>query len=174
MHITLINSEKVLIAAVNGPAVGYGTSSVGLFDLVYAVPDAFFFTPFVKWGLAAEACASVTLQRALGRQKAAALILGGERMTAQELETAGLITKILPKETFMKDVMAIARKVAAQPPGAVAHNKRLMMAPIKEELLAANERECEALRQRGRTSEPRDAIKAFEREQATKRKGAKL
>lgn len=47
MHKLLINAEKVLIAAVNGPAVGWGTSSIALFDLVYSVPDAVFFTPFV-------------------------------------------------------------------------------------------------------------------------------
>lgn len=46
-HRLLINSDKVLIAAVNGSAVGYGTSSIALFDLVYSVPDAIFFTPFV-------------------------------------------------------------------------------------------------------------------------------
>lgn len=47
VHKLLINAQKVLIAAVNGPAVGYGTSSIALFDLLYAVPDAIFFTPFV-------------------------------------------------------------------------------------------------------------------------------
>lgn len=47
MHRLLINSEKVHIAAVNGSGVGYGTSSIALFDLVYSVPDAVFFTPFV-------------------------------------------------------------------------------------------------------------------------------
>lgn len=46
-HRLLINSYKVLIAAINGPAVGYGTSSIALFDLVYSIPDAIFFTPFM-------------------------------------------------------------------------------------------------------------------------------
>lgn len=45
---TLISCEKILIAAVNGPAAGYGVSSLALFDLVYCVPDAYFFTPFVS------------------------------------------------------------------------------------------------------------------------------
>ena len=177
MHKTLINASKVLIAAVNGPAIGYGNSSIALFDLVYSVPDAIFFTPFVKWGLCAEACSSVTFQRIMGRQKAASLILLGDRMTPQELESAGLITKVLPKENFFEKVMNIARRIAAQPPGALKLNKKLMMEPIREELLAANERECQGLRERGRTSEPRDAIKAFESEQKQRKecqKRAKL
>ena len=170
LHELLINADKVLIAAVNGPAVGWGNSCLALFDLVYSVADAYFFTPFVKWGLCAEACSSVSFARIMGRQKAAAIILAGERMTAKELESLGLITKILPKDNFMGEVLKIAMRIAKQPAGSLAFNKQLMMIPYRAELLAANERECEGLRQRGRTSEPREAIKAFGREQGAKRK----
>lgn len=90
-------------------------------------------------------------------------------MSAQELESAGLITKVLPKENFMNEVLAIAKRIAKQPPGALAFNKSLMMAPIRDELLAANERECEGLSQRSRTSEPREAVKAFEQEKQQRR-----
>ncbi|KAK5163805.1 uncharacterized protein LTR77_010479 [Saxophila tyrrhenica] len=173
IHETLIKTSKTTIAAVNGPAAGWGTSSIALFDLVYSVPDAIFFTPFVKWGLCAEGCSSVTFMKIMGRQKAASLILAGERMTPQELESAGLISKILPKENFFEDVMKIARRVVAQPPGALKFSKELMMAPIRDELLAANQRECAGLAERGRTDEPRQAIAAFEVEQKARRK-AKL
>ena len=115
--------------------------------------------------------------RTMGRQKAASLILAGERMTPQELESAGLITKILPNERFMEEVLSIARRVAAQPPQALKFNKDLMMQPLRAELLAANERECQGLMERSRTNEPREAIAAFEREQRERRdcqKAAKL
>lgn len=94
-------------------------------------------------------------------------------MTAQELESAGLISKILSKENFIEEVLAIARRVAAQPSGALKFSKSLMMEPIRAELLAANERECQGLKERARTAEPRDAIAAFKSEQEEKRK-AKL
>lgn len=109
----------------------------------------------------------------MGRQKAASLILAGEKMTAQELESAGLISKIIANETFMEDVLKIARRVAAQPAGALKFNKKLLMEPIRAELLAANERECQGLRERGRTAEPRKAIAVFKSEQEQKKK-AKL
>lgn len=48
----LIECPKITIAAVNGPRIGYGASSIGLFDLVYVVPDAYFFAPFIKWAYA--------------------------------------------------------------------------------------------------------------------------
>jgi peroxisomal 3,2-trans-enoyl-CoA isomerase len=115
----MINTSKVLVAAVNGPAVGWGVSSLSLFDLVYSVPGLQYLTPFVKWGMCAEGCSSVTFSRIMGRQKAAALILGGEKMSAEELEAAGLITKILPKDDFRENVLNIARRVVAQPPNAL-------------------------------------------------------
>ena len=119
VHEFLIGTSKILIAAVNGSAVGYGTSILSLFDLVYSVPDALYWTPFVRWGMCAEACSSFTFARIMGRQRAAALILAGERMTASELEQAGLITKTLEKEKFLEEVLQIARRVAAQPLGAL-------------------------------------------------------
>lgn len=106
----------------------------------------------------------------MGRQKAASLILAGEKMTARELEGAGLISKILPRENFVQDVLDIARRIAAQPGGALRFNKRLLMQSVREDLLAANERECQGLRERGRTAEPREAIAAFKREQEKKKK----
>lgn len=169
-HELLINTNKILIAAVNGPGIGYGTSSIALFDLVYAVPEAYFFTPFVKWGLCAEACSSVTFARIMGRQKAAALLLADERLSAQELERAGLITKIIPRDNFLPDVMKIAHRIARLPPRSLAFNKELMMKPLKQALLDANEAELAGLKMRARDQEPKNAIAAFTVEQERKRK----
>lgn len=171
-HELIINTNKILIAAVNGPGIGYGTSSIALFDLVYAVPDAYFFTPFVKWGLCAEACSSVTFARTMGRQKAAALLLADERLSAQELEQAGLITKIISSDNFLPDVLKIAHRIARLPPRSLAFNKELMMNPLKQELLDANRAEMVGLRMRSRDQEPKDAIRAFAVSQEEKKKAA--
>lgn len=63
---TLISCEEILIAAVNILAAGYGVSNLALFDLVYCVPGAYFFTPFVKWGMAAEGASSFSFLRLMG------------------------------------------------------------------------------------------------------------
>ena len=86
---------------------------------------------------------------------------------------AGLITKILPKENFMDEVIRIARRIADKPSGSLQANKNLMMEPIRQELLAANDRECAELRERAKTDEPRRAIQAYEREQKARRKEQK-
>lgn len=106
----------------------------------------------------------------MGRQKAAALLLADERLTADELERAGLITKIIPAANFMPDVLKIAHRIARLPPRALAFNKELMMKPLKQELIDANEAELAGLRMRARDSEPLEAMKAFTLEQETKRK----
>lgn len=95
-------------------------------------------------------------------------------MTASELESAGLITKIFAKESFLDEVMKIASRIAGHPAGALIANKQLIMETMREELLAANERECAMLHDRGTTDEPRKAIEAFAREQKEKRKGGNL
>lgn len=165
----LIDCEKVTIAAVNGPGAGYGTSSLALFDLVYAVPNAYFFTPFVKWGLSAEACSSFTFTHCLGRQKAAHLILAGERMTAQELESAGMISKILPKNKFLDAVLSIAQRVAQLPPISLKANKSLMTGYFKQELHQANDLEKELFETLITGSETTNAVTRFKEEQRARK-----
>ncbi|KAJ4992308.1 enoyl- hydratase [Stagonosporopsis vannaccii] len=167
---TLISSEKILIAAVNGPAAGYGVSSLALFDLVYCVPDAYFFTPFVKWGMAAEGSSSFSFPRLMGHQKAAALCLAGERISATDAERLHLVTKIFPKDGFRNSVVEIARRLAQMPQGALRTTKNLMKAPVLEALHEANDRECAIIHtERFGSEEYVAAIRQFKLEQERKR-----
>lgn len=166
----MINSNKILVAAVNGPAPGWGTTSLALADLVYASPSAVFFTPFVKLGLSAEACSSITFPKIMGRQKAASLLLAGDTMTATELETAGLITKVLPKHDFLENVLDICYRIANQPPESLRANKSLLMRTPRQELLDVNEAELKALRTRARSPEALSAVDAFLSDQERKKK----
>lgn len=166
---TLILSEKVLIAAVNGPAVGYGASTLALYDLVYSVPDAYLFTPFVKWGMAAEGASSFSFPLLMGHQRAAALFLAGERITAQEAQHLGLINKIFPKEAFFQSVMEIAEGLSHSPPGSLKATKRLMKEPVLQRLLDANDRECDLIHaDRYGFEEYKEAVKKFGFEQQQK------
>ena len=71
----LITFPKILIAAVNGPALGFACSMLALFDFVYSVEDAWFETPFMKLALCAEACSSITFPRIMGTQKASEMLV---------------------------------------------------------------------------------------------------
>lgn len=97
-------------------------------------------------------------------------------MTAQELESAGLVTKILPKENFLGEVLKIARGIAKLPPQSLKTNKELMMRTLRKELLDANQVELELLKKQCRGKESLDAIAGFaaETEKRRKEKSAKL
>lgn len=165
----MINSNKILVTAVNGAAPGWGTSSLALADLVYATPDAIFFAPFVQLGICAEACSSITFAKIMGHQKAASLLLAGDRMTASELERAGLVNKIIPKENFLEDVRKICGRIAKQPTEALRFNKSLLMRTSRQELLEANEIEVNLLRERARSQEAKSAVSNFLLDQQRKR-----
>ncbi|KAH8594836.1 ClpP/crotonase-like domain-containing protein [Bisporella sp. PMI_857] len=166
----LIVSKKTLIAAVNGPAAGYGVSSLALYDLVYSVPDAYFFTPFVKLGMTAEGASSVSFPRLMGHAKAAQLFLTGEQINATTAERMGIISKILPRESFMHDVLQIAHHLAQAPPGSLRVTKELMREPIRQELLDANDRECALIHgERYGSAENLAATKQFSLAQQKKR-----
>ncbi|KAL5348958.1 hypothetical protein ACLOAV_006383 [Pseudogymnoascus australis] len=166
-----ILSKKILVAAVNGPAAGYGTSSLGLFDLVYAVPEAYFFTPFVKWGMAAEGASSVSFPKIMGHQRAASLFLAADRISAQNAQDIGLVSKVLPKKDFLSKVMQIAHRIADSPPASLRATKELMKAPVRQELLDANDRECALIHaERYGFSEYQEAVSNFLIEQQEKRR----
>lgn len=163
IHAFLIQTEKIVVSAVNGPAPGWGTTHIALSDLVYASATAVFFTPFVQWGFCAEGVSSLTFGRVMGRQKASGLILAGQRVTAGEMERAGLVTKVLGGEDgkgFWEEVCGVVRGMASLPGESLKVNKELMMRWVgKDELLEANRVECAWLRKQVRKRESLDAVK---------------
>lgn len=173
-HKVLITTDKILIAAINGPGIGYGLTSIALFDFVYSVPTAYFFVPFVKWGLCSEACSSFTLPHFLGRQRASSLLLAQERISADELRDAGLVSRIVAPCDLMTEVMGLATNLAKSPNDSLAVNKRLMMIPLRENLLKANETELGALRERARSKEAKMALRSFMEERQQKKLQSKL
>lgn len=82
-------------------------------------------------------------------------------MSAEELCSLGLITKIFPKQEFFEKVMAVANRIATYPPKAVTLTKNLIVANSRAELTMANIIECEGLVERFESKESKDAIAEF-------------
>ena len=144
-------------------------TTLGINDLVYAVPHATFHTPFMRWGLAAEGCSSVAFPMQMGHSKATALLIAGEVMTAEELYVAGLITRILPAEEFMEKVMEVAERMAGYSQSAIRTTRELLRTKLREQLHEANLKECQALRERNANNDALPNIVAFIEEAKAKK-----
>ena len=158
--IMMDSSDKPIVAAVQGLAVGVGTTLLFHCDLVYAAPDARFIMPFVNLGLVPEAGSSLLAPATLGHAKAAAMLLLGEPMDAQAADRAGLLTAIVPAETLIDHARAKALALTTKPPQALAHTRRLMKGDPA--ILAARiEQEAVIFRQTLASAEAREAFTAF-------------
>ena len=115
---------KPLLAAVDGPAVGIGTTVLLHCDLAYAAPDARFKLPFVDLGLVPEAASSLLLPRAVGPMRAAGWLLFGEAFSAADALAAGLVNEVVADPTAR--ALERARTLAAKPPEAVRLTKALL------------------------------------------------
>ena len=118
--------DKPLVAAVQGLAVGVGTTMLLHCDLVYAAPGTRFTVPFTKLGIVPEAASSLLLPQRVGAAKAAAMLLLGEPIDAEAAERAGLVTAIVAADDLLAHARAKALALTAMPPRALAETRRLM------------------------------------------------
>ena len=92
--------EKPVVAAINGVAAGAGANIALCCDIVVAAQSASFIQAFSKIGLIPDSGGTHTLPRLIGWQKASALMMLGEKVTAADAERMGIIYKVIPDETF--------------------------------------------------------------------------
>ena len=154
-------AAKPLVAAVNGPAVGIGTTLLLHCDLVYAGDNARFRLPFTSLGLVPEFASSYLLPLIAGYQRAAELLILGEAFDAQKAYEAGFVTKVVPAAQALDAAREAARKIAALP----AKSVRLTKALLKSAHAAAvrNQLQVEGEHFRAMLGEPaaREALAAF-------------
>ena len=153
--------RKPVVAAVNGAAVGIGTTMLLHFDLVYAAEGARFRLPFVNLGLCPEAASSYLLPRMAGHQRAAEMLLLGQPFDAQTARDVGIVNAVLPEEQLLDAAMAKAREFAAQPPRALQVTRALMRHGITDILSETIDREMERFVELIRSPEAAEAIQAF-------------
>jgi enoyl-CoA hydratase/carnithine racemase len=123
---TVATFEKPLIAAVDGLAIGVGTTLCLHCDLVYASPTARFQTPFVNLGLVPEAGSSLLAPHLIGRAKASELLLLAEPFGADEALRLGLVNAVLPQSELLAHAMSKGAALAAKPRAALLATRRLM------------------------------------------------
>lgn len=155
---TLARIRKPVVAAVNGPAIGIGSTLLFHCDLVYAQESARFSFPFVSLGLVPEGGSSLLLPRMIGHQRAAAALLLGEAISATEARQIGLVNA-LTEQPVLPLALEQAHRLAQLPAAAIMETKRLMKrepGPLEQ-----IEHEAEAFVERTGSAAAREAFSAF-------------
>jgi enoyl-CoA hydratase/carnithine racemase len=138
---TLSRFPKPVIAAVEGVAVGAGVTMLAHFDFVFAASDARFQVPFVALGVPAEGGSSLLLPAVVGPRLAARMLLLGEWITAAEALAGGLVTSVNAPGLALNEAVAVGKRLASLPPGAVSATKRLLVEARMDAVSAAFARE---------------------------------
>ena len=118
--------EKPVVAAINGVAAGAGANIALTCDIVVAAQSASFIQAFSKLGLIPDSGGTYTLPRLIGWQKASALMMLGEKVTAPDAERFGMIYKVFPDESFAEQAFSIASRLAEMPTKGLALTKQLL------------------------------------------------
>ena len=156
-----VNFDKPLVAAVQGMAIGGGTTMLTHCDFVYAGESAKFQTPFINLGLPPEFGSSHSLPARLGHLRASELILLGQPFDAARAAELGLVTRVVPDKDLLATATQAAQQLAAKPAEALRTCKRLLkrsaLGPIGEAMRVENESFAALLR----SPDAKEALSAF-------------
>ncbi len=156
----LANAGKPLVAAVEGVAVGIGTTLLLHCDYAVAADNARFQTPFVSLGLIPEAASSLLLPRLVGPRRAFELLVMGRPFGAADARAAGIVNEVVAAGEAEASALKAAHHIAALPAEAVALSRRLIRgAPA--ETVARIDAETELFARRLKSDEAKAAFEAF-------------
>ncbi|KIZ47697.1 MULTISPECIES: crotonase/enoyl-CoA hydratase family protein [Rhodopseudomonas] len=155
----LAHNTKPLIAAVDGLAIGIGTTLLFHCDYVLASSNASFSTPFIQLGLVPEGASSMLAPRAMGLHRAFAMLVMGRKLNAEQACSAGFVNEVVAPDQLEATAIKVAQEICALPAEAVAISRKLLR-PSTEELTARIDQETKLFSARMTSSE---AVAAFTR-----------
>jgi len=155
------NVEKPVIAAVNGVAAGAGANIALACDIVVANESATFIQAFSKIGLIPDSGGTFFLPRLVGLQRAAALMMTGEKVTAAAAVGMGMIYKYFPDDTFADETRKLAFMIAQMPTRGIGLTKRLLNQTFSKSLEQQLDFEKQVQMLAGATFDFREGVQAF-------------
>jgi 2-(1,2-epoxy-1,2-dihydrophenyl)acetyl-CoA isomerase len=154
--------EKPVVAAVNGAAAGAGANIALACDLVIAAENASFIQAFVRIGLIPDNGGTFVLPRLVGLARATAMMMLGERVTAQQAKDWGMIHDVVLPSALAEVAGELARRLATQPTRALGLIKRAVNASLANDLDAQLALEATLQAEAGRTSDYQEGVRAFQ------------
>jgi 2-(1,2-epoxy-1,2-dihydrophenyl)acetyl-CoA isomerase len=164
--------EKPVVCAVNGVAAGAGASLAFACDVVIASLDAAFAISFCRIGLVPDSGATFFVPRHAGFARAAALTLLGDRFSAEQARSWGLIWDTCEPSQLAERTNALASRLAALPTKALGLTKRALDASWRNDLAAQLELEAELQSEAGRTADFLEGVRAFRDKRTPEFRGA--
>lgn len=152
---------KPVVAAVNGVAAGAGANLALACDLVVATQSASFIQAFSKIGLVPDSGGSFVLPRLIGKQRAVALMMLGEKVSATAAREMGMIYEVYADEEFAASSWALAEKLAAMPTYALGLIKQAIRAADANNLEQQLELEMELQGKAGASADFAEGVQAF-------------
>ncbi len=156
----LARNQKPLVAAVNGLAVGIGTTMLFHCDHVVAATGTVFSTPFTRLGLIPEAASSLLVPMRMGHARAFALLVMGRPLPAEEAKDAGLVNTVVDAAAVEDTALKAAVEIAALPAGAVAVGRKLLRGDV-DDVARQIDTETMHFKERLHSEEARAAFAAF-------------
>jgi enoyl-CoA hydratase/carnithine racemase len=157
---SLAHNVKPIIAAVDGIAIGIGTTMLFHCDYVLASKTATFSTPFIHLGLVPEGASSLLMPRTMGYQRAFATLVMGRTVSADDARMAGFVNVVVAPGHTEAEARKVAREICALPAEAVAISRKLLKLP-PEDLTRRIDQESHLFGERMRSKEAVAAFKAF-------------
>lgn len=157
----LRNIEKPIVGAVNGVAAGAGANIALACDICVATESASFIQAFSKIGLIPDSGGTFTLPRLIGMQRAAALMMLGEKVMAPEAEQMGMIYKSFSDDSFAEESMKIATQLSNMPTKGIGLTKRGLNLSMISDLDTQLQTELELQALAGQTYDYNEGVAAF-------------
>jgi enoyl-CoA hydratase/carnithine racemase len=157
----LVSVRKPTIAALPGPAVGAGLALAMACDIRIAAQSAFLSTGYLKIGLSGDYGIAWLLTRLVGTSRARELMFLSDRIDARRCEILGLVNRVVPDAELRESAFALARSLAEGPSIALAHIKDNLDHALKADFLVSMDQEAENMVRSSRTSDHKDAVRAF-------------
>lgn len=157
----LLYSDIPIIAAVNGPAVGWGMELAIMADLRIASTAAKFGELFVVRGLCCDAPGLGRLAQLVGRSAAAELLFTGEVINAERALALGLVSQVVEPDALMDSAQALARKIAANPPLAVKAIKAGLRRTLDPDWRDVGRWAIEQIQSLRQTEDSKESVRAF-------------
>lgn len=163
--------QKPVVAAVNGVAAGAGANIAFACDIVVSKSSASFIQAFSKIGLIPDSGGTFTLPRLIGFQRASALMMLGDKVSATEALQMGMLYKIFEDEVFETESKKLALQLATMPTKALGYIKQALNASATNTIQSQLALEDELQQKAAATADFKEGVDAFLAKRAPQYKG---